>query len=142
MTAGFFIRSDLVIPFEEIEFSTSRSSGAGGQHVNKTESRVTLRWNLTTSLALNDQQRALLQKNLNSLLSDDGTIILHNSTSRSQHENKEIVLDLFKKTVLKGLFIPKKRFKTKPTKSSMLVRLESKKRRGVIKKMRQQKIEM
>ena len=79
----------------EISFRTSRSSGPGGQHVNKTESRVELLWNLRFSLCLDEQQKALLAGRIGHRLSDDGTLVLASEKYRSQHRNREEVTERF-----------------------------------------------
>jgi ribosome-associated protein len=71
------IRRGLVIPAGELRAAASRSSGPGGQHVNKSNTRVTLRWNIETSEVLTDRQRALLRSRLDQQLTRGGELVLH-----------------------------------------------------------------
>ncbi len=83
------VRSDLRIPDAELVEQTSRASGPGGQKVNKTSSRVTLRWCIATSAALSDRQRARLFERLGARLTRDAELVLHAQRSRSQARNRE-----------------------------------------------------
>lgn len=113
--------------FNEISWKAVRSSGAGGQHVNKTSSKIVLTFNIDDSLGLTDPEKQLLMKNLKSRLTNNNELILECSETRSQHKNKELVLDRFKDLILSGLIVPKKRKKTRPTKASKFKRLRNKK---------------
>lgn len=134
------IFNDLVIPAHELEISTSRSGGAGGQHVNKTETRVTVRWNIPNSTVINDEQKNRLREKLHSRLTDAGDLIIHNSEGRSQEQNKKSALENLANLIRSALIIPKKRIKTKEPKAAKQARLEQKTRRSSIKKMRSRKI--
>ena len=120
----------------ELTFKTSRSGGAGGQHVNKTETRVELFFNVRYSTALSMQQKILLQKNLRSKLTEDGELRIVASDTRSQIRNKEIAIQRFLALIKKELIIPKKRKPTKPTRASVQRRLEGKSKKADIKKNR------
>ena len=120
----------------ELTFKTSRSGGAGGQHVNKTETRVELFFNVRYSSALSMQQKIVLQKKLRSKLTEDGELRIVVSDTRSQIRNKEIAIQRFLALIKKELIIPKKRKLTKPTKGSVQRRLESKSKKADIKKNR------
>ncbi len=120
----------------ELTFKTSRSGGAGGQHVNKTETRVELFFNVRYSTALSMQQKILLQKNLRSKLTEDGELRIVVSDTRSQIKNKEIAIQRFLALIKKELIIPKKRKPTKPTRASVQRRLEGKSKKADIKKNR------
>jgi len=120
----------------ELIFKTSRSGGAGGQHVNKTETRVELFFNVRYSTALSMQQKILLQKNLRSKLTEDGELRIVVSDTRSQIKNKEIAIQRFLALIKKELIIPKKRKPTKPTRASVQRRLEGKSKKADIKKNR------
>ena len=80
---------------KELNFKTSRSSGKGGQHVNKVETRVELFFDVTNSEVLNEKQKALALENLKNRISNDGVFQLANETARSQKRNKEIVVKRF-----------------------------------------------
>lgn len=133
------IFDNLVIPEHELEISTSRSGGAGGQHVNKTETRITVRWNIPKSVVLTELQKNRLLEKLHSRLTEDGDIIIHNSVSRSQEQNKKAALDNLCQIIRSALTIPKKRLKTKEPKAAKEARLQHKTRRSSIKKMRSKK---
>ena len=120
----------------ELIFKTSRSGGAGGQHVNKTETRVELFFNVRYSTALSMQQKILLQKHLRSKLTQDGELRIVVSDTRSQIKNKEIAIQRFLALIKKELIIPKKRKPTKPTRASVQRRLEGKSKKADIKKNR------
>jgi ribosome-associated protein len=130
------VKNGIVIPDSELEISTSRSGGAGGQHVNKTDTRVTVRWNVKTTTALNEIQRNRVLENLKARLTSDGELIIHNSASRSQLQNKENALAQLAHEISKALYIPKKRMATRVSKSAKEVRLQAKSHRSMIKKMR------
>lgn len=118
---------DLDILQQELSFKAIRSSGAGGQHVNKTASKVVVQYDIVASSALSDEERTLLLKNLSSRLTNEGVLILDSSESRSQHKNKELVVERLLKIITQGLKKEKPRKKTKPSKASKLKRLREKK---------------
>jgi ribosome-associated protein len=120
----------------EVSFRTSRSSGPGGQHVNKTESRVELIWNLQQTECLADPQKKLLAGRIRNRLTEDGTLILVSEKYRSQHRNREEVTQRFLHLVEAGLKPVKKRRPTKPTRASVEKRIQSKKIRGEVKRSR------
>ena len=110
----------------ELNFKAIRSSGAGGQHVNKTSSKVELTFNLKDSLVFDENQKALLTSKLESRLTKDYTLILQCDESRSQHKNKALVTERFLDIIKQGLIIPKKRKQTKIPKSVKIKRLKAK----------------
>ncbi|TVZ26611.1 ribosome-associated protein [Gillisia sp. Hel_I_86] len=118
---------NLEIIATEITYKAVRSSGAGGQHVNKTSSKVILTFNVEQSSGLSEEEKQLLNINLKSRLTLHNELILECSETRSQHKNKELVFERFKEIILTGLKKPKKRKKTKPTKASKFKRLRKKK---------------
>ena len=120
----------------EVIYRTSRSSGPGGQHVNKTESRVELIWSPGNSNCLNDKQKSRLRLFLARRLTFRGELILASEKYRSQHRNKEDVNERFLALVSTGLIPPKKRKPTRPTRSSQERRIKKKKIRGEIKRTR------
>jgi ribosome-associated protein len=130
--------NDLVeIPRAEIELRTSRSSGAGGQHVNKTSSRVELSWNIAQSRALDEEQRTRLLARLASRLSDEGAIRIVSSETRSQLRNREAAESRLAETIAKALIIPKKRKPTRRPRAANEARLTEKKKHSDKKRERQ-----
>lgn len=125
------------LPYTELVFEAARSSGAGGQHVNRTESAITLRWNIKESFGLPDSQKDKLLSRLRSRLTKDGEILIRCQEFRSQKQNKKACLDKLLQLIEKSLIDPKKRIKTKPSKASQQRRIEQKKTRSEIKQGRQ-----
>jgi ribosome-associated protein len=121
----------------ELEFVTSRSSGPGGQNVNKVNTKVTLRWNVKDSILLTQEEKELLLQKFSARLTNDGTLLLTAQDKRSQLQNKEEAL-LKLNHLLKQAFTKKKKRKaTKPSKSSINNRLDKKKKHSEKKKWRQ-----
>jgi ribosome-associated protein len=114
----------------ELQFQTSRSSGPGGQNVNKVESRVELRFNIPASQLLTEEQKQTLLQKLASKLTTEGELLISAQEDRSQLRNKEIALQKFHETLRKALHKPKARKATKPSKGAVRQRLESKKKHG------------
>lgn len=139
MKSDIFIKPGIIIPESELEITTSRSGGAGGQHVNKTDTRITVRWNVFSTAALTDDQKHRVVTNLKSQLTSDGDLIVHNSTTRSQLQNKELAFKNLAEVVRKALYVPKKRVATKVSKGVKEKRLASKARHSTIKKLRSKK---
>lgn len=121
----------------ELNFKAVRSSGAGGRHVNKVSSKIELIFDLQNSSELTDDEKILLTKNLQSKLTKENVLLLQCDESRSQHKNKEIVIERFLELIKNGLKVPKKRKATKPTKSSVEKRIEKKKNIALKKVLRQ-----
>jgi ribosome-associated protein len=111
----------------EISFEFTRSRGAGGQHVNRTESAVILRWNLIETKAYLGLAKLRLIEKLSNQLTKEGDILIRSETHRDQDSNRKDAIRKFEELLQKALFVPKKRIKTKPTKSSQRKRLDSKK---------------
>ncbi len=111
----------------EFEFITSRSSGAGGQHVNKTESKVELRFNVDASELLTDEEKLLIKQKLAHKINNDGILQIVSQKERSQVRNKKNCVAKFYELIEKTLKKTKKRKKTKPSLKSILKRLEKKK---------------
>ena len=118
------------IPEAEVELSYARSGGPGGQHVNKTATKVQLRWNALASEALNEEDRRLLSKRLESRLTKDGELVVSSERYRDQGRNVEDAIEHFQEIVRKAIERPKPRKKTRPTKASKERRLADKRRRS------------
>jgi len=112
----------------ELSFKAIRSSGPGGQHANKVSSKIELTFDLVNSKVLTEEQKELLLKNIATRLTKENILILFCDESRSQHKNKDIVIERFSQIIKAGLTIPKKRKATKPSKAIIRRRLENKKR--------------
>ncbi|MEW5771923.1 MAG: alternative ribosome rescue aminoacyl-tRNA hydrolase ArfB [Thermodesulfobacteriota bacterium] len=126
----------LAIPAEEIAFTASRASGPGGQHVNVTESRVTLWFDLEASPSLDEAQKARIRERLAGRIGKDGRLRVTVQSERSQHQNRAAALDLFAALLAAALAPRKKRRPTKPTKASQERRLDAKRRRSALKRER------
>lgn len=125
------------IPEAELILRASRSGGPGGQHANTADTKVELRWSVTNSTALTGVQRDRLTDRLASRLTADGELILTASEHRSQHRNREAVLARFRAIVGEALTPPRTRRRTRPTRASKERRLQSKKHRSELKRLRQ-----
>ncbi len=121
---------------KELKFKAVRSSGAGGQHVNKVSSKIELIFDVYHSSELKEDEKELLFKNLKTKLTKENVLLLSCDESRSQHKNKELVVKRFLSVIITGLKVPKKRKATKPSKSSIKKRLEKKKKQASKKTLR------
>lgn len=110
----------------ELNFKAVRSSGSGGQHVNKVSSKIELTFDLVNSLVFSEQQKHRLLIKLQNRLTKEGILILQCDDSRSQHKNKDIVIKRFLAIIDAALIIPKKRVRTKIPKSVIRKRLKNK----------------
>ncbi|ASV30295.1 alternative ribosome rescue aminoacyl-tRNA hydrolase ArfB [Maribacter cobaltidurans] len=111
----------------ELQFKAIRSSGPGGQHANKVSSKVELTFDLNDSEGLSDTEKERLLRRLDSKLSKEGNILLQCDESRSQHKNKDLVIERFFGLLEVALTVRKKRKATKPSKSATEKRLKGKK---------------
>jgi ribosome-associated protein len=120
----------------EFTFSATRSSGPGGQNVNKVNTRVELRFNIEKSTLLSSVEKQLLTEKLGKKVTGDGYIIIVSQTERSQFENKRKVIDKFYIMIAKALTRRRKRIPTSPGAGAIARRLEAKRKRSEIKKSR------
>jgi ribosome-associated protein len=127
----------LSIPRSELEFRTSRSSGAGGQHVNKTSSRVEISWNILGSIALSEEQRELLMQRLGSRVSEEGAVRVVASDTRSQLRNRQAAEQRLGDLIAKSLTVQKKRKPTRKPRAANEARLTEKKKHSDKKRIRQ-----
>ena len=130
------VRRGLVIPAGELRASASRSSGPGGQHVNKSSTRVTLRWNIETSEVLSDRQRALLRSRLDHRLTRSGELVFHAGRARSRTRNLEGARDRLAEVVSAGLATARARIATKASAGARKRQAQQKQRRSEIKSRR------
>ncbi|MEO7992063.1 MAG: alternative ribosome rescue aminoacyl-tRNA hydrolase ArfB [Chryseolinea sp.] len=121
----------------EIIFSASRSSGAGGQNVNKVNTKVTLKFDVKNSQHLNDEEKEIILKKLSTRLTNDGVLILTSQEKRSQLQNKEGVVLKMEKLLAKAFEKKKARKATKPSKGAVQERIKEKKQRSEKKQWRQ-----
>lgn len=126
----------LTIPYEELYFHTSRSTGPGGQHVNRSQSKVALCFDVAHSPSLNAAQRARLLKKLSAFLDREGVLHLTAQTHRSQHQNKQAAVRRFRKLLQEALKPEKKRKPTKPSRAAVQRRRQAKRRQSEKKRMR------
>jgi len=119
------MNTELII--KELKFKAIRSSGAGGQHVNKVSSKIELTFDLQNSESFTEEEKTLLIQKLKNKLTKDNILLLQSDERRSQHKNKEIAIDRFLKIIANGLKVQKPRKATKPSKSSIHKRLKKKK---------------
>ncbi len=136
MKNDLFIKNDIIVPDHEIEVTASKAGGPGGQFVNKTNSKITVRWNAQHTQALSSELKQRVLENLSSQLTTDGDLIIHNSASRSQQQNLKMALDLLADKIRNALKVPKKRVPTRVSKGAKASRRDSKAQRSNIKKMR------
>ena len=120
----------------ECGYISSRSSGPGGQNINKVNTKVELRLNLVSTSMFSENEKELIFKKLKNRINKDGELVLSSQSERTQLMNKKVVTEKLYELVSKALTIPVKRRATKPTLTSKYKRLEEKKNRGMTKKFR------
>jgi ribosome-associated protein len=122
--------------YKELEFQFALSGGPGGQHVNKTETKVIITWNPATSAVFTEAQKGLIQNKLASRINAEGALKVSVAQTRSQLQNKKLAVTMLENLLSKALQKPKKRIKTKPSRSSKLKRLQKKKQHSDKKQLR------
>ena len=136
MSSVLHITSSVQIPLSELRFRTSRSSGPGGQNVNKLETRVELVFDVASSPSLSEDQKNILFTHLASRIDARGVLHISSQKSRSQWENKQLVIEKLVSILHGALKVRRKRVKTSPTHSSKERRVQSKKKHSQKKTMR------
>ena len=131
------ITDTVSIPLSELRFRFARSSGPGGQHVNRSATQVELLFDVTGSPSLDEAQRQRVLKKLKSYIDKEGILHLVSQRFRSQLRNREEVVERFQRLMREALRVPKRRLPTRSTQASRERRLEEKCRRSEIKKGRQ-----
>jgi ribosome-associated protein len=121
---------------DEFVFSASRSSGPGGQNINKVNTRIELRFSIKRTLLLSDSEKDLILRKLANKINNEGELILSAQSERTQLMNKREVTGKFYRLLAKALTTRPFRISTKPTAASVDRRLEGKKKRGAKKKFR------
>ena len=129
------------IPSSEITFTYARSSGPGGQNVNKTESKAILRWNLRAATWVPDDVKSRFADTFGSRLTTEGDIVIHSDESRDRSSNERACLEKLKDMLRRVWVAPKKRVATKPSRNSQRRRVESKRMRSDIKKLRRSRVD-
>lgn len=127
------VTRSISIDESELEESSTRSSGPGGQHVNTTDSAVILRFDVARSPSLPDAVKQRLRKLAGSRITTDGVLILRSEGSRSQFTNRQDVRERLIAMIVEATFVPRARKATKPTKASQKRRVEAKQRRSGVK---------
>ena len=134
--ADLVVRPDLVIPASELQERASRSSGPGGQHVNKTNTRVSLRWNVAESSALSAARRRRLLDRLAGRITRGGDLVVHVGRFRLRSRNRELARKRLVELVRGALAVRRRRVPTAPTAGSRQRALAAKKRRASLKRSR------
>lgn len=131
-----FINARVSIPSDEITFQFSRSGGPGGQNVNRTATQVELRFDVEGSPSLTAEQKALMRHRLRSYIDTRGVLHLFSQATSSQMRNREEVLARFQHLVRESLHVQRVRIATRPSRGAKETRLESKRRRSLVKRTR------
>jgi len=130
------VNDQIRIPETELSWSFVRSGGPGGQNVNKVASKAVLRWNLAASPSLPEEVKQRLRAQQASRVTVDGELVLTSQRFRDQDRNRQDCLDKLRELILRALFVPKKRKKTRPSKGSRERRLGEKRHRSAAKSAR------
>jgi len=133
------ITPSIFLPLSELKFSYSRSGGPGGQHVNKTETKVTLKWNVNRSLSIPGAIKNRFCKDFESKINKVGEVVLSSDKFRDQNRNRDDVLKKLTTMIQKVVLPPKKRKATKPSKTAKEKRLKHKRTQAEKKSRRQDK---
>jgi protein subunit release factor B len=135
-TSALEITASIRVPVSDLHFRTSRSSGPGGQNVNKLETRVELLFDVEGSRSFSAEQRERILLNLASRIDGKGVLHISSQQSRSQWENKQRTIEKLVSLLRDALKVKKKRIRTAPTRSSNETRVQRKKKHSQKKKLR------
>lgn len=138
---GIPVASGVFIPLAELQVSAISGGGPGGQHVNKSATRVSIQWNVQTSRALREDQRERVLNKLGSRLDSDGAIRIVAGEYRSQQQNRRAAFERLQQLIARALVVPRVRRATKPTFGSVQERLSTKKQRSQTKQQRRRPID-
>lgn len=133
---GIDVTPGVRIPASELLLRAITGSGPGGQHVNRSATRIELRWNVRTTRALGDVQRARVMEKLSSRLDGEGFLRIVAGEYRSQQQNRRAAFERLASTVSRALVVPPSRKATRPTRSSVERRLDEKRKRSDTKQQR------
>ncbi|MFM8179691.1 MAG: alternative ribosome rescue aminoacyl-tRNA hydrolase ArfB [Candidatus Kapaibacterium sp.] len=136
MNASIVINEHVVIPGSELRFRTARSSGPGGQNVNKVETKVTIMWDVERAACLDEVQKQRLRFHAGRRIDDEGVLSITAQAGRSQKENKDRCVDALRQLVAKALRPPRARKKTSVPAKARRARREAKSRRSETKRQR------
>ena len=130
------MKSEILIPKSELKFTFSRSSGAGGQKVNKTETKVTIHWGFKKSKFLDDQQKSLIQETLKNRINESGEVVVYSQAARTQALNRQGAIRILNDLVTSALAVHPERKPTKLPRQEKRKRLEKKRRQSQKKELR------
>ncbi len=131
-----WVNAQLAVPEDEIDFVTSRSPGPGGQHVNTTDTRVTLRFDVVNSKTLSSAQKVRILSRLATRINAEGVLRVTCHSQRSQRANKDMALERFAELLRQALKVEKKRRPTSVPRAEKRRRVEGKRLRSAVKKGR------
>lgn len=126
----------MIIPRHEIQLVFVRGTGPGGQNVNKTSTTAQLHWNVNTSTAITDAQKAMIRHALRNRINNDGEVVIIAGEERSQSQNRETAIERLERLVTKAITPAVRRVPTKPTRASRERRLVQKQQRSRVKQLR------
>ncbi len=138
MNSNALNKTDLL---NEVEIQTSRSSGSGGQNVNKVETKVALRLDISNSTILSEDQKRMILAKLKNRITNEGVLILSDQTTRSQLKNRDMAIEKLFKLLDEALYRPKSRRPSKPTFASKLKRLNEKQKKSSVKSLRRKPLD-
>lgn len=124
------------VPLREFSFSSDTSGGPGGQHANRSATRITLTWDVEATSAFTWQEKQRLKTRLASRMSNDGVVQIRSSSERSARRNRDECLRILATTIRNALQVQKRRIRTRPTAGSKKRRVADKKNRAAIKRGR------